>query len=142
MMTEDVTGKKYEALIDFLLTQCTHFAFVEDRRLMEIEEERLAYVELLTEAIRWDLIERTVVKEWATTRLPDATAYVYTFHMNFRTAQFLKERSSSLFGWMLPELPEDLMFYAGDACVLAVCSHERYFIVDEAMWRRFERGIK
>lgn len=33
MMTQDVTGKKYEALIDFLLTQCTHFAFVEDRRL-------------------------------------------------------------------------------------------------------------
>lgn len=60
-ITQDVKGKRYEALIDVLLEHCTHFAFVEDRRLMEIEEERLAYMDVLTEEIRWDLIERTIV---------------------------------------------------------------------------------
>ncbi|WP_251125224.1 MULTISPECIES: stage III sporulation protein AH [unclassified Exiguobacterium] len=135
-ITQDVKGKHYEALIDVLFKHCTHFAFVEDRRRMEIEDERLVYMEVLTEEIRWDLIERTIVSEWETTRLSGDTAYLYSFHMNYRTVQFLKERSQSLFSWIHPELPEDLMFYAGDTCVLAVCSHESFFVVDEEMWER------
>lgn len=52
MITQDIKGNRYEALIDTLLEHCTHFAFVEDRRRMEIEEERLAYMDVLTEEIR------------------------------------------------------------------------------------------
>ncbi len=26
------------------------------------------------------------------------------------------------------------MFYTGETCVLAVCSHESFFVVDEEMW--------
>ena len=136
MITQDVKGKRYEALIDVLFKHCTHFAFVEDRQRMEIEEERLAYMDVLTEEIRWDLMERTIVSEWETTRLSGDTAYQYSFHINYRTTQFLKEHGGSLFSWIHPELPEDLMFYAGDTCVLAVCSHEAFFVVDEEMWER------
>ncbi|WP_235189246.1 stage III sporulation protein AH [Exiguobacterium sp. NG55] len=136
MINQNVKGKHYEALIDVLFKHCTHFAFVEDRRRMEIEDERLACMDVLIEEIRWDLIERTIVSEWETTRLSGDTAYLYSFHMNYRTVQFLKERSQSLFSWIHPELPEDLMFYAGDTCVLAVCSHESFFVVDEEMWER------
>lgn len=136
MITQDVKGERYEALIDVLLEHCTHFAFVEDRRRMEIEEERLAYMDVLTEEIRWDLIERTIVSEWETTRLSVDTAYLYSFHMNYRTIQFLKERGRSLFSWIHPKLPEDLMFYTRETCVLAVCSHESFFVVDEEMWER------
>lgn len=138
MINQDVKGKHYEALIDVLFKHCTHFAFVEDRRRMEIEDERLTYMDVLTEEIRWDLIERTIVSEWETTRLSGDTAYLYSFHMNYRPVQFLKERSQSLFSWIHPELPEDLMFYAEDTCVLAVCSHESFFVVDEAMWRHVQ----
>lgn len=136
VITQDVKGERYEALIDVLLEHGTHFAFVEDRRRMEIEEERLVYMDVLTEEIRWDLRERTIVSEWETTRLSGDTAYLYSFHMNYLTAQFLKEHGGSLFGWIHPELPEDLMFYVGDTCVLAVCSHESFFVVDEEMWER------
>ena len=63
MITQDIKGKRYEALIDVLFKHCTHFGFVEDWRRIEIEEERLAYLDVLTEEIRWDLIERTIVSE-------------------------------------------------------------------------------
>lgn len=47
MLYENVKGKRYQLLIDFLSKQCNHFAFVENRQLMEIEEERLAYIDIL-----------------------------------------------------------------------------------------------
>ena len=45
MITEKVKGKRYKQLIDILY--CNRFAFVENRQMMEIEEERLAYVDNL-----------------------------------------------------------------------------------------------
>ena len=77
---------------------------------MEIEEDRLAYVDDIIFDIKWNLIERRIQKEWETTRLLENTAYVFYFQMNSATTQFLKERSNSLFDW-IGELPEDLMFY-------------------------------
>lgn len=136
MINKDVKGKRYKQLIDLLSRNCNRFAFVEDRRLMEMEEERLAYVDDIISDIKWNLIERRIQQEWETTRLPEDTAYVYYFHMNNATTQFLKERSNSLFGW-IGELPEDLMFYHNDNCILAVCSHEKYFLVEETIWDSF-----
>ncbi|WP_180322413.1 hypothetical protein [Mesobacillus foraminis] len=66
-----------------------------------------------------------------------ATAYVFYFQLNNATNQFLKDRSNSLFDWISPELPEDLMFYQNDKCILAVCSHEGYFMVEETLWDKF-----
>ena len=101
---ENVKGKRYGQLIDILSRECNRFAFVENRQLMEIEEERLAYV--------------------------------YYFQLNNATRQFLKEHSHSIFDW-IGGLPEDLMFYQNDKCMLAVCSHERYFWVEETIWDKF-----
>ena len=45
MITENVKGRRYKQLIDFLSKHCNRFAFVENRQMMDIEEERLAYID-------------------------------------------------------------------------------------------------
>ena len=137
MVYENIKGKHYKQLIDLLSRNCNRFAFVEDRRYMEFENERLAYVEQLITDIEVHMVERRVQKEWETARLSEDTAYVYYFKMNNATKLFLKERCDSLFGWISPEFPEDLMFYNDEKCILAVCSHEEYFLVEESIWDRF-----
>ncbi len=136
MIEKNVKGKRYKQLIDLLSRECNRFAFVEDRRLMEIEEERLAYVDHLISDIKYLLIERRIQQEWETTKLLEDTAYVFYFQLNNATRDFLKEHSNSLFEW-IDGLPEDLMFYQNDKCMLAVCSHERFFMVEETIWDKF-----
>lgn len=48
--------------------------------------------------------------------------------------KILKEHGKSLFGWISPELPEDLMFYNDHQCLLATCSHEDFYMVDDSVW--------
>ncbi|MCG7435060.1 stage III sporulation protein AH [Lysinibacillus fusiformis] len=131
------TEQRYQHLIDILAKRCNRFAFVENRQLMENEELRLAAVDELLAPIKSQLIERKVQNEWETTTLGENTAFVYYFLLNDTTAQFLKERTDSLFGWITPELPEDLIFYDGEQCLLAACSHEGFFWMDEKVWDRF-----
>lgn len=84
--------------------------------------------------IKEHLIERKVQREWEMTKLAEDTAYVYYFQLNNSTKTFLKEHGKSLFGWISPELPEDLMFYKDHQCLLATCSHEDFYMVDESVW--------
>ena len=135
-INKNVKGKRYKQLIDLLSRECNRFAFVENRQLMECEEERLAYVDNLISDINCHLIERRIQQEWETTILLEDTAYVFYFQLNNATRQFLKEHSNSLFDW-IGGLPEDLMFYQNDKCILAVCSHENYFVVEETIWDNF-----
>lgn len=137
MITENVKGKRYKQLIDFLSKHCNRFAFVEDRRVMDIEVERLEYIHNLIAYIDEHLIERKIQKEWETTRLVDDTAYVFYFNLNNATKQFLQDHSKSLFDWINPELPEDLMFFQNDKCILATCTHEGFFMVEKMLWKRF-----
>lgn len=137
MFTENVEGKRYKQLIDILSKHCNRFAFVENRQMMEIEEVRLAYIDNLITDIEGYLLERKIQREWETTKLAGGTAYVFYFHLNNTTSKFLKERCNSLFDWISPELPEDLMFYHNEKCILAVCSHEEFFMVEETIWDYF-----
>lgn len=137
MITENIKGKRYKQLIDILSTNCNRFAFVENRQMMEIEEERLAYIDMLISDIAVHLIERKIQQEWGTTKLSEDTAYVFYFYLNNATKLFLKERSNSVFDWLNPELPEDLMFFHNEKCLFASSSHERYFMIDEAIWEKF-----
>jgi hypothetical protein len=141
MITEDIKGKRYNQLIDFLAKHCDRFAFVENRQLMEVEEERLAYVDELILNIRKYLLERKIQREWETTKLRGVTAYVYHFQMNNVTKLFLRDQSDSLFGWT-GRLPEDLMFYQEEKCLLAACSHEGFYMVDEGLWKEFTYNAK
>ena len=135
-INKNVKGKRYKQLIDLLSRECNRVAFVENRQLMECEEDRLAYVDNLISDIKCHLIERRIQQEWETTRLLEDTAYIFYFQLNNATRQFLKEHSNSLFDW-IGGLPEDLMFYQNDKCMLAVCSHENFFVVEENIWDNF-----
>jgi hypothetical protein len=137
MITENVKGKRYKQLIDMLSNHCDRFAFVERRQMMENEEERLAYIDNLINDIKEYLIERKIQRKWETTELGGGTAYVFYFQLNNATTKFLKKRCNSLFDWISPELPEDLMFYQNDKCLLAGCSHEGFFMVEETTWDNF-----
>ncbi|WP_246944744.1 stage III sporulation protein AH [Bacillus pinisoli] len=136
---ENVKGNSYKQLIHYLSQHCNRFAFVENREIMEIEEDRIAYVDQLIMDIKGHLLDRKVQRKWETTRLSGGTAYVYYFQFNYATKQFFIEYSQSLFYWISPKLPEDLMFYQDEKCVLAVCSHEGYFNVDQALWNQFQK---
>lgn len=87
--------------------------------------------------IKEHLLDRKIQREWKTTKLSEATAYVFYFKLNNATRQFLNEHSNSLFDWLHPGLPEDLMFYQNEKCILAGCSHEGFFMVEETLWRKF-----
>ena len=79
MIYKNVKGNRYKQLIDLLSKYCNRFAFVENRQLMDFEDERLAYVNELIFDIQYDLIERRIQKEWETTILSKDTAYVFIF---------------------------------------------------------------
>lgn len=136
MIEKNVKGKGNKHLIDLMSRECNRFAFVENRQLMECKEERLTYVDNLISDIKHYLIERRIQQEWETTKLLEDTAYVFYFQLNNATRDFLKEQSNSLFEW-IDGLPEDLMFYQNDKCMLAVCSHEKFFMVEETLWDNF-----
>ncbi len=133
IITENVKGKRYNHLMDLLTRHCNKFAFVEN----EMEEESHAAIDARIVYIKEHLLERKIQREWETTKLPEATVYVSYFQLNNATRDFLKENSNSLFSWLHPKLPEDLMFYQNDKCILAGCSHEGYFIVEETLWGEF-----
>ena len=94
VINENVKGKRYKQLIDILSKHCHRFAFIENRQMMEIEEERLAYVDNMIFDIKGHLIERKIQQEWETTKLSGDTAYVFYFQLNNATKLFLKEYSN------------------------------------------------
>ena len=134
---KDVIGEDYKKLINILSKHCNRFAFVENRQMMENEKKRLNHIDNITAKIKEYLIKTSIQGEWETTVLGAGNAYVFYFEMNDATSEFLKAKSNSLFGWSYPKLPEDLMFYQNKKCLLAACSHEKFFKVDETVWNSF-----
>lgn len=112
---EDIQGAVYEKLLTKLLSYC-------DTALCMTGDEDDTYFE----PILYELVKKKYGTEWPMTKLgtDTAPALQYTFHYNYEVAQFLKERQSSLFSWLMP-YPEDWSFWHKDTCLLATCSHER-----------------
>ena len=112
---EDIQGAVYEKLLTKLLSCCDTVQCV-------TRDEDDAFFEPIMEA----LVDRRYVTAWPITKLGPGAAPVlqYTFRYEYEVAQFLKERQSSLFSWLMPH-PEDWSFWHGDTCILATCSHEQ-----------------
>ena len=112
---EDIQGAAYEQLLTKLLSCCDTVQCV-------TRDEDDAFFEPIMEA----LVDRRYVTAWPITKLGRGAAPVlqYTFRYEYEVAQFLKERQSSLFSWLMPH-PEDWSFWRGDTCLLATCSHEQ-----------------
>jgi len=128
---KDIKGEDYCSLIELASKKCDKFAFVKRRDMMADEALVMKIFNKLVEDIQDSFIEMQEQSEWETTRLLEATAYVFYYELNDQTKHFLQTKSNSLFGWISPYLPEDLMFYSGDDVWLAGCSHEQFFVVSE-----------
>lgn len=108
---EDITGKDYRFLIEVAAKKCNRFAIVERSDMMADEAVAMEFFNKLVEDIQDSFIEMKEQSEWETTKLLDSTAYVFYYELNKKTVEFLQKKSNSLFGWISPYLPEDLMFY-------------------------------
>jgi hypothetical protein len=128
---EDIKGEDYRLLIEVAFDKCNRFAFVQRRDLMENENVAMEHFYKLVENIKDSFIEMKEQSEWETTELLDSTAYVFYYELNEKTKAFLLNKSNSLFGWISPYLPEDLMLYKDTEVWLAGCSHECLFTINE-----------
>ena len=127
---EDITGEDYRFLIEVAAKICNRFAIVKRRDMMADEALVMKNFNKLVEDIQDSFIEMKEQSEWETTMLVESTAYVFYYKLNEKTVQFLQTKSESLFGWVSPYLPEDLMLYKDNQIWLAGCSHENWFTCD------------
>ncbi len=128
---QDISEEDYQLLLEKALDKCNRFAFVQRRDMMENEKVAMKSFYKLIEPIKDSLIEMKEQMEWETTELLESTAYVFYFELNDKTKEFLLNKSNSLFGWITPNLPEDLMLYKNEQIWVAGCSHENWFIVHD-----------
>nr|WP_084778783.1 hypothetical protein [Nosocomiicoccus ampullae] len=117
-VTENPSGKTYEALLDFLFETCDTFQLV-------VRTDILKYEHAFQDLNEWfgdSFIEVLEQHEWPSTNLFDDTAKVYYFKTTSEAKDKLLERSNSLYDWSLPDSPEDLCFFKDDEAYLSVSS--------------------
>jgi hypothetical protein len=79
----------------------------------------------LLESLKPYLIEAKKVSEWPGTKLFWEQATLYTYHLNNETAYLLYTSEDNLFRWLLPHLPEDLVFYKNSKPFFVSITHEK-----------------
>jgi hypothetical protein len=86
----------------------------------------------LLEGLRPYLIESKEVSEWPGTKLFSERATSYTYHLNNETAYLLYTTEEDLVKWLLPYLPEDLVFYKNNMPLFISTTHEKdaYFNIE------------
>lgn len=88
----------------------------------------------LLEGLKPYLIESKKVTEWAGTKLFWEKATLNIYHLNSETAYLLYINENNVFKWLLPHLPEDLVFYKNNKPLFVSITHEKaaYFELDES----------
>jgi len=119
--TREPRERAYHRLIDYAFgTGATGLLVV--RHLPKPDQSCVDFVSELQPYV----LSATERAEWPGTRLMDDVATVYTLALNYRSAELLKYTVSGLYGWELPELPEDLCVLRDDGSpVLGSIAHER-----------------
>lgn len=94
-------------------------------------------VEGLTKTVLDDLskylIERKTVRKWPGTELLMGQAELFLYHFNFETAFILQNTENYIYGWVHPNLPEDIVFYKDDRPIFISITHEKdaYFELNQ-----------
>lgn len=118
-LAEEPRGDVYRALIHFAVHRCTKFSVVV-RDTLEDDHPRK-----VLDSLKVHEISDTVTSEWPGTRLLSGTAHLYYFALNDVSASLLNRFTDGLYGWLAPELPEDLCLYRPDGSLwLGTISHE------------------
>ena len=108
------------AITSVLLDFTDTFSFVVRER-MSLSKEA---IELL-ESLQPYLVESKKTSEWAGTKLFCEQATLYTYNLNRETAYLLYTSEDNLFKWLLPHLPEDLVFYKNNRPFFISITHEK-----------------
>lgn len=130
---EDPTGGVYRALLEFGLSKCNN-ALLVVRNVAESEAAN-AILELL----RHHVISEQRESKWPGTELLDDTAIVIRFRYDRTVADVLKTGTDHLFGWIGPELPEDLCLVRPDGrpwLVSIAHEHDGYLDLDPGEYSR------
>jgi hypothetical protein len=135
----DVSRDLYNDLIDFALGRCpTACLIVRDQ--IELGESG----ELFLSALEPYLVGREKTDRWPGTELFGSEAEIVDFRLEAGSAQLLKSATDHLFGWLQPDLPEDLCFLHADHTPwLTTIAHEDegYFILTEDEARQLREAL-
>lgn len=114
-------GDLYRRLIETALRRCTGFLVVVRKTVTLAVSARRTLKELDP------FLEGTSEQaEWPGTQLTDGRAAVSRYRLNRDSAVVLSQAANGLYGWLQPELPEDLCLLRADGTPwLVTISHER-----------------
>ena len=102
-ITKEISGELYYRLIDFAVGKFPLFVFIISWR-WRVADSAKEVVEELSPF----LVKRFYSREWPGTELYQGQVEVFHYNLTEASAAILKEHTSSLYQWKLPELPEDL----------------------------------
>jgi len=114
-------GESYKALLDLAFSKCTEFILVE-RHQNQLNEKGSKILKML----KSELVDIEVDEQWPGTRLTGHFANIYVFKTSDLAKKVVMENTSSLYSWISPDYPEDLIFYKtkGEVWLLST-SHEQ-----------------
>jgi hypothetical protein len=116
----DTKTSSLKEIASSLLNYADTFSFVV-REGDDVSKEAIHLFEGLTPY----LIESKVVSEWPGTKLFWDRVTLYIYHLNNETAYLLYISEDNLFKWLLPHLPEDLVFYKNNRPLFVSITHEK-----------------
>ncbi len=119
---EEPRGDGYRALVHFIADSGATAGLV----LREHRNSVNASAADLLDALAPFVVRDERVASWPGTQLAAHTARLVRFALTPETAGILRERAEGLYGWLQPDLPEDLCAWRGDgSLLLASIAHER-----------------
>ncbi|TDL89551.1 stage III sporulation protein AH [Vibrio vulnificus] len=111
----------YKALIDMAIDVCDEFQIILRKDLGPVTT-----FDPVMKRLEHSFKEMKEESEWASTILGDnQTACVHYFYADENARHALKDLSNSLYGWVYPDLPEDLSFFSSGKEWLVTSSHEK-----------------
>src|SRR4051812_23706494 len=118
-ITKDPYGNTYRELIELAFDICDEFHLVLRKDMGDLSK-----FDPILRKFNQSFKIMKEQSEWASNILGDnQTAKVYYFSTNEHAKKTVLELSNSLFGWVFPNLPEDLSFFKEGEDWLATNSH-------------------
>lgn len=138
LLTEPA-GPAYGGLLDFAATCCP-------RALLVVRPETelgAAGLEVLA-ALKPFLEQAVKADRWPGTQLFGDEAELFHFRLEPGSVEVLKAATDHLYGWLHPDLPEDLCFFRPDGEVwMATIAHEEdgFFVLSDWERRRLLQAV-
>ena len=119
----------YRQLIDLAFKVSDRFQLVLRKDMMSNVKRAMKSYESILSMLEPSLIERKEASEWASTILLRSDAFVYEYRITDEAREVVESLSDSLYGWIQPDLPEDLAFLKEGKAWLTTSSHEGWCVI-------------